>query len=233
MNTKNKLSCLAVLMISAFLSGCASHVNQVQSGFLGDYSQLKTANNFENTKIYQASNFDRDTLAAIREIKIVPFEIWIQHPENNDGIRLNPQRLQELSRYFHQQLKQALQNDYQLVEKAGSETLIIQGAFSEVKLSEPELSVTDFIPVRLVLNAGNAAYLNVTNQQDVITEVSIEAEFLLGNTSQRVFAMTATKQVDSTIGQSNDEAFKAVIDVLDIWVKNFVNKLANIRQSTK
>jgi hypothetical protein len=83
--------------------------------------------------------------------------------------------------------------------------------------------------VRLVLNAGNAAYLNVTNQKDVITEVSIEVEFLLGRNSKRVFAMTATKQLDLTMGESGDDGFKVVTAVLDLWVDNFIKKLASIR----
>jgi len=226
----NKFLYIVVFVLSAFLTGCASQLNQVNSGFLGDYSQLKTSNNFDNTKVFQATGFDQSTLAGVKEIKIVPFEIWIKPSKNSNTALLNTQRLQELSIYFHQRLKQALQNDYHLVDITSSNTLTIQGAFSNIKLSDPELSVTDFIPVRLVLNAGNAAYLNVTNQKDVITEVSIEIEFLLGEASKRVFAMTATKQMDLTMGES-DDGFKAVSEVLDIWIDNFVKKLSSIRHN--
>jgi len=229
-NINNTIWYLGIFVFSVLLMGCASRLNQVKSGFLDDYSQLKNSNDFDNTKVFQATGFDQNTLANIKEIKIVPFEIWIQPSPNSQMAILNPQRLQELSAYFHQRLKQALQKDYQLVDVTSSETLTIQGAFSNIKLSDPKLSVTDFIPIRLVLNAGNAAYLNVTNQKDVITEVSIEVEFLLGETSKRVFAMTATKKMDLTMGQGGD-GFKAVSEVLDIWIDNFVKKLSNIRHN--
>ena len=158
--------------------------------------------------------------------------MWIKVSENNNTVMLNTQRLQELNIYFHQKLKNALKADYRLVDVVNPNTLTIKGAFSNIKLSEPELSVTDFIPIRIVLNAGDAAYLNMTNQKNVITEVSIEVEFLLGKSSQRVFAMTATKQIGLTMGQSGDDGFKTVTQVLDIWIGSFVKKLAQIRQTT-
>ncbi|NQZ80908.1 MAG: DUF3313 domain-containing protein [Colwellia sp.] len=232
MTINNKLLSITIFVFSVVLSGCASNLNQVQSGFLSDYSKLKASKDYDNTKVFQATGFDQTTLAAVKEIKLVPFEIWIKPSSKNDVVLLNTQRLQELSRYFHDKLKQALQNDYQLVDVASPNTLTIQGAFSNIKLSAPELSVTDFIPLRLVLNAGNAAYLQVTNQQDVITEVSIEVEFLLGETAKRVFAMTATKQMELTMGQSGDDGFKVVSEVLDTWIANFVTKLADTRQTT-
>jgi len=232
MNVNKRLLCITVFFLSAFLNGCSSNLNQVQSGFLVDYSQLKKSEVYDNSKVFHANGFDKQTLASVKEIKIVPFEIWINADQSENLALLNPKRLQELSVYFHKRLKKALHNDYRLVDVTGSKTLTIQGAFSDIKLSEPELSVTDFIPVRLVLNAGNAAYLKVTNQKDVITEVSIEVEFLFGETQKRVFAMTATKKMDLVTGQS-DDGFKAVSEVLDLWVDNFVKKLASVRQTVK
>jgi hypothetical protein len=229
MNIKKQSFCIALVVLSVFLTGCASKLNQVQSGFLGDYSQLKSTKDFDNAKIFQAEGFDKLSLAAINEIKVIPFEIWIKQPQSNNPVFFNFKKSQELSAYFHQKLKQALQSDYRLVDELSSKTLTIQGAFSNIKLSEPELSVTDLIPVRLVLNAGNMAYLSATNQKDVITEVSIEVEFLLGEKSKRVFAMTATKQMDLTMKQSGD-GFQVVTEVLDTWIDNFVKKLASIRQ---
>jgi len=231
MMNNSQLLCIVTLVLSTFLSGCASHLNQVQSGFLGDYSKLKMSENYANTKVFHAKSFDRKSLAAIKEIKLVPFEIWIKSSSKDDSVVLNTQRLQELSRYFHDKLRRALQNDYILVDVASQNTLTIQGAFSNIKLTAPEMSVTDFIPVRLILNAGNAAYLNVTNQKDMITEVSIEVEFLFGKNSNRVFAMTATKQLDLTMGQSGDDGFKIITEVLDTWIDNFVKKLTSVSQT--
>jgi hypothetical protein len=129
---------IAAVISGAILSGCASNLNQVQSGFLGDYSKLKSSKDYDNTKIFQTKDFDQDSLAAIKEIKLVPFEIWIKPTQKNNTTLLNAARLQELSTYFHKKLKVALKNDYSLVNVSNQNTLTIQGAFSNIKLSEPE-----------------------------------------------------------------------------------------------
>ena len=45
-----------------------------------------------------------------------------------------------------------MQKNYQMTEVATEETLTIRGAFSGVKLMEPEISATDFLPIKLVFN---------------------------------------------------------------------------------
>lgn len=232
MNSNNSLFYIILFFLCFVLVGCTSTLKQTQSGFLGDYSQLKPSKEYENTKISHSSNFNKEKLAKIQKILLTPFEIWIKQPEGNNKILLNTEQLQKLSLYFYNQLKQKLHSDYLIVDTADKDTLIIRGAFSNIKLSEPELSAADFIPVRLIMNAGNAAYLNTTNQKDVITEVSIEVEFLLGDDSSRVLALTATRQLDLTINE-NDDGFSAVAAVLDVWVENFVKELAKIRQANK
>ena len=116
------------------------------------------------------------------------------------------------------------------IQEADENTLTIRGAFSGIKFSDPELSVTDFVPFRIVLNAGNAAYLMATEQKDVFTEISIETEFLLGTDSHRVFAMTASKEVEGTIDKNGNDNVKAVTEVLDIWIDNFIRRLKKVRE---
>lgn len=145
---------------------------------------------------------------------------------------MNTQQLAQLQQHFYLKLTKGLAKYYQIVDEADSETLIIRGAFSRLKLSEPGLSVTDFVPVRIVLNAGNSAYLVATSQQDLISEVSIEAEFLLGDDKVRVFAMTITRELDVTVSDANNGNVAAVKEVLDLWAANFIKTIAekNIQQ---
>ena len=81
----------------------------------------------------------------------------------------------------------------------------------------------------MVLNAGNAAYLNITDKKDVITTVSIEVELLQGLTQERIFALIATKKIDTTIANSGVDNVAAVKDLLDLWVNNFIVKLTKTR----
>ena len=119
-----------------------------------------------------------------------------------------------------------------MVNEAGAGILSIRGAFSAIKITQPELSPTEFIPFRVVLNAGNAAYLSVTKQRDLITQVGIEVEFKLGKDSPPVFAMTNVKTLDTTVSNSKSGNLEAVKVVLDTWIDNFVEKLAEVRHSS-
>jgi hypothetical protein len=214
------------LITFLFMQGCASQLDNTQSGFLGDYSRLQESKEYDNSKLYIASGFDNKRLANIQKIKLEPFEIWL---EPNLKATFNANQLAEIVHYFHRTMSEKLATNYQLVQKVDDNTLTIRGAFSGIKFFDPELSVTDFVPFRIVLNAGNAAYLMATEQKDIFTEISIETEFLLGTNSHRVFAMTATKEVGDTVNTNGEDNVKAVTRVLDIWIDNFITRLKKVR----
>ncbi len=212
------------LIAFLFMQGCANQLDNTQSGFLGDYSRLQDNEEYDNSKIYIKSGFDNKRLASIQSIKLEPFEVWL---DPNLKSAFNANQLANIVHYFHKTMSEKLGDNYPLVQEADENTLTIRGAFSGIKFSDPELSVTDFVPFRIVLNAGNAAYLMATEQKDVFTEISIEAEFLLGIDRHRVFAMTATKEVEGTINKNGEDNVKAVTEVLDIWIDNFITRLNN------
>ncbi|MAG75795.1 MAG: hypothetical protein CL811_03450 [Colwelliaceae bacterium] len=219
-----------------FLTGCTSTLHQSKTGFLDNYQLLVPSEQFENTKLYRAAWFDKDALRQIRKIHLVPFEVWIDAgriEKNTDGsehLVLQQSLMPQLSRYLYQQLAKRLSPDYQLVSQADDETLTIRGAFSDIEVKSPELGVTDFIPVRLVLNAGNNVYLSVTDQKQVISRVAIEAEFLYGKEQRTAVAMMASKEVALDVAEK-DQGFAAISAVLDIWVENFVEQLAIARDT--
>jgi len=141
---------------------------------------------------------------------------------------IGSEQLNEVINYFAKRLLQSLSEFYQLEEVADAETLTIRGAFSHIQVATPDLSPTDFIPFRVVLNAGNIAYLKATDQQELISRVGIEAEFRLGKNQQLVFAMTSTKKLKSMVSDDAKGNTQAVKRVLDTWVDNFVSKLREL-----
>jgi len=209
------------------MQGCASQLDNTKSGFLGDYSRLQDYKEYENSKIYIKSGFDSNRLVRIKRIKLEPFEVWL---DPNLKSTFNTNQLANIVHYFHKTMSEKLRDSYKLVQEVDENTLTIRGAFSGIKLSKPELSVTDFVPFRIVLNAGNTAYLMATEKKDVFTEISIETEFLLGTDNHQVFAMTASKEVESTINKNGDDNIKAVTEVLDIWIDNFITRLKKVRE---
>ncbi len=225
---RNQWSIFCFFVVSCLLiQGCSSNLKQTESGFLEDYSQLKEIEGFSNTKVYKADKFNKNNLSRLKSIKLVPFEIWI---DRKGTTSIDIGELAKLHQYFHTNLINKLKPYYEIVETEQEDSLTIRGAFSGIKSVEEGLSVSDFVPIRIVLNAGNSAYLAATDQKDIIVEVSVEAEFMLGTDPAQVFAMTATKQLDTTVADGQKGNFEAVSKVLDIWINNFVEKLIELKE---
>jgi len=222
-----KLTAVMVAAAMLLLSACQSTTKQASSGFLQNYQGFVDSNEYENTKVFRAKGFTANDIKKVDSFKIEPFEIWLT---GEKVAQFNPSQLRALSSYFHKKLETTfLANGLKVVQEASEDSIIIRGAFTNVKLNDPELSPTDFIPFRIVLNAGNAAYLEMTDKKDVVTEVSVEMEMVNGKNQQRVFAMMATKYLDDTVANNGEENIRAVKQVLDQWVENFALKLSEIR----
>ncbi|TWX65235.1 DUF3313 domain-containing protein [Colwellia demingiae] len=216
-----------ILLVTLLLSGCMNITDQQQSGFLKDYEGFEDVYDPDYTKVYRSKNFTIDMIADMKRVKLVPFEMWVTpSPE----AKFSPEELDQLSQYFHQQMRaRLLANNYKVVELMGPRTIIIQGAFSGVKFDEPELMPTDFVPFRMVMNAGNFAYLQITDKSDVTTKVSVEIEFLKGIRRERILAAISTKYVDTTIANSGEDNMTVVKELLDMWAAKFVDRLVEIR----
>ncbi|WP_019028091.1 DUF3313 domain-containing protein [Colwellia piezophila] len=224
---KNIPAFMSALVATLLLSGCMNITDQQQSGFLKNYEDFEDVYDPDYTKVYRSENFTIDMLADMERINLVPFEMWVTPgPEAN----FTPEDLAELSQYFHQQMSDRLiANNYKIVKLIGPRTITIQGAFSGVKFDDPELMPLDFIPFRLVINAGNFAYLQITDKSDVTTKVSVEIEFLKGIRRERILAAISTKYVDTTIANSGADNMKVVKELLDMWAEKFVDRLVEIR----
>lgn len=214
-------------LVSLALTGCGATPEHSETGFLSNYEQLQPSKEFNDANVYIASGFGGEELANVQSIHILPFEVWLKA---DDLLPLGSEQLKNIVSYFKASLGQALSPEYQIVDEARQDTLTIRGAFTSIEVTEPELLPTDFIPFRVVLNAGNAAYLEATDQQDLVTQVGIEVEFLLGQSSTPVFAMTSIKKLDTTVSEGKAGNTEAVKAVLDTWIRNFVSKLEKVRQ---
>ena len=220
-------SITSILLVSLSLSGCMNITDQQQSGFLKNYEGFEDVYDPDYTKVYRSENFTTDMLADMHRVKLVPFEMWVTP---SIEAKFSPTELIELSQYFHRQMRSRLSaNNYEIVDFMGPKTLIIQGAFSGVKFEDPTLMPTDFVPFRMVMNAGNLAYLQIVDKSDVTTKVSVEIEFLKGIRKERILAAISTKYVDTTIANSGEDNMTVVKELLDMWAAKFVDRLVEIR----
>ncbi len=222
---KNFQIMFTLLVSTLVLGGCMNITDQQQSGFLKNYEGFEDVYDPDYTKVYRSENFTIDMIADMQRIKLVPFEMWV-----SEDSTFTQKELDELSEYFHKQMGDRLTaNNYKLVKLTGPRTITIQGAFSGVKFDDPELMPQDFIPFRMVLNAGNFAYLQITDKSDVTTKVSVEIEFLKGIRRERILAAISTKYVDNTIANSGADDMTVVKALLDMWAEKFVDRLVEIR----
>lgn len=224
---KNISVMTSILLATLLLSGCMNITDQQKSGFLKDYEGFEDVYDPDYTKVYRSENFTIDMLADMQRVKLVPFEMWVTPSAD---AKFSSEELDQLSQYFHQQMRaRLLANNYEVVQLMGPRTIIIQGAFSGVKFEEPALMPTDFVPFRMVMNAGNLAYLQIVDKSDVTTKVSVEIEFLKGIRRERILAAISTKYVDTTIANSGEDNMTVVKELLDMWAAKFVDRLVEIR----
>lgn len=73
---------LAIIASTLIIYGCASDPKGTDSGYLGDYSMLKTKPNYENTRVYVSPEFDKSAFRS-GVIFVEPFEVWATVPQGN------------------------------------------------------------------------------------------------------------------------------------------------------
>jgi hypothetical protein len=89
--------------------------------------------------------------------------------------------------FAHTALAEALEKDFQIVDQAGPDTLVIHGAITEAKRCWPVLNlVSSVYPAALVISYGKQL---ITGTGTGVGSVRIEADFTDGVTGQRVAAV--------------------------------------------
>lgn len=223
-----KYAIALVTPILVLLCGCSTTPKHTETGFLSNYSNLQLSNEYPDARIYVSPAFSKDDFAKIKKIYIAPFEVWL----SQDAMAfLGSQHISQSSQYFYNALANKLGDDFQIVSDMGPETLGVRGAFTDVKLNSPSISPTDILPFKVVMNAGNLAYLEATGQQDLVTQVGIEVEFSMTSLNNIVFAMTSVKTLDTTVDKGVDGNIQAMKLVIDKWVDNFAKALNNAKKN--
>lgn len=220
---------ITLLMLTALASGCANITNQQESGFLKSYEGFVDMSDPDYTKVYRDKDFTIEQLATMKRIHLAPFELWMKTGPDE---RLTQKELIEISSYFNEKLRAKLtKQGYEIVDRIGPRTITIRGAFSSVKFEDPELSPTDLIPFRIVLNTGNYAFLQIADKRDVTTKVSLEIEFLKGMKRKQILAAISTKYVDATIANSGTDNVNVVKELLTLWADDFVERLVELKDT--
>jgi hypothetical protein len=189
------LICLAVLV---GLTACGGQLTG-GNGFLSDYSKLEKNPRYAGSRIYAnpekpLKNYSR---FIVNPVQVRLSSIGTQRHSD-------PDKLQEISQYAHQQFVSALQSGgYEVVTSPGPDTLILRSALTEVAPSE--LKSKSYL---MNISLGGA---------------SIEAEFVDALSGEVVVAVMESQRGKKVSTGSND--YKNAKNVIDRWAARLVQRL--------
>lgn len=170
------------------LTGCST-TKQVSetpkdfSGFLGDYSMLKKGSGEEANYIYidQSADWAKYTKVYVQNV-----EIWKSDAKDSAMGKMSKDDQQMLASFYQTAIANSLGKNFQVVNQAGPDTLVIRVALTEGKGSWPVLNlVSSVYPATLVLSYVKQAF---TGTGSFVGKVKAEADFTDGVTGQRVAA---------------------------------------------
>jgi hypothetical protein len=212
------------VLLIALVAGCAAsrqpRGSVEESGFLGDYSQLKPGKSGQAKLVYIAPGVDWN---HYRSIDLDSVTLW----PGKDGTlaKLSPKEQQQLADRLYKALYDALAAQNHMVKSPGPGVLRVRAALTEANPTNVPLNaVATVIPQLRLLSTvvGLSANTALT-----VGEASIEVDVTDSLTGHRLAAA-----VDKRVGQRSlrglgtwsqvDAAFAA-------WGKQFAERLASLR----
>jgi len=221
---------LAAGLVAAGLSGCdtthqVSETPKDFSGFLGDYLLLTKGQSGEANYLYldRAAPWDRYTKLYIENI-----DLWHSDEPDSPLGRLPLETQQMLVNFFHTALANAAAREFQIVNHAGPDVLVVRVAVTEARPSKPVLNlVSSVVPVSLVVSYAKRA---ITGTGTGVGAVRIEMMATDGLTGQLVGAAVderaGTKALRSKFGGSWGDAQLC----FDWWSQRFVKRAAMLKR---
>jgi hypothetical protein len=211
------------LFVLMGLTGCSTskQVSQMkeQSGFLGDYSMLREGKGDEANYVYvdPAANWK-----SYNKVLIRPVELW--RSEDSDLLKLSPEDQKMLVDYLHASLRDHLSKEYEIVDKPGPGVLVIRAAVTDAKKAKPVVNiVSSVVPVGMAVSFGKEI---VTGTGTGVGAVAVEAEFLDGQSNQRVAAAMDARAGTKALRSKGGGKWGDVKLAFDYWSQRVVTRLA-------
>ena len=212
MNKERALKIIVMLVSILFLSGCGSLGGQY-SGFLGDYSQLRSSAKVKGALVYRSpykttADFDNFIIDPIR-VHFIP---------SSGATAIDPEKLNELTVYFRAQIiKELKAGGYNVVNSPQGKTLRMRIAITDLKKTIAALNIH---PTTKLSGAG-------------LGGASIEGEGVDSQTDERIFAFVHTKKGSRFSFSEGLSTWGHAQQVMDFWAGKIVERLDEIRQSKK
>lgn len=211
------------------LTGCSTTRQQTRgtvdvSGFLGDYSQLQPGLKNRANLYYQKPGVD---WTKYTKIWIQPIELWKSDDPNSPMGGISPENQQNLINLLNTALVNALSPNYTIVDQGGPDVLIIRGAITDAKKSKPVVGLVSsvYLPLK-VISLGKQTLLGTGIG---VGSVTIEAEFLDGQTNERLAAVVDSRSGTSAIRSKVSGTWGDVDKSFDWWAARLKQRLMEER----
>ena len=221
---------LAAALLLGGLTACRTPPSQAEmsekdfSGFLGDYSRLRRGEQGEANFIY----IDRGAgWGAYTKIYIRPVELWKSDGPDSALGNLSPQNQQMLVDFFHTALASSLGKNFQLVNYAGPDVLVVHAAVTDAQKSRPVLNLaSQTVSANLLLNFEKQT---ITGTGIAVGRVMVEAEFLDGQSGQRLAAVVDARAGTKALRIQSGSTWGDVMLAFDWWARKLDQRLVKLK----
>jgi len=220
-----KLTILMVILTTGLLLFECSSTQKVKriekSGFLQNYSQLTSGKSDEGQLIYVDNSVD---FSKYKKIIIDPIQIW-----GAAGTKLNFKDRQMLMQHLDTALRDALDDDYQIVTVADATTIRLRVAITDAEGATALVDTGRRIMPDRMINAYTPSL--AAGSHSFAVEAAIEGEILDSVTGKRLMA-----GVDRRAGAKSTHRggkFSAIKDAYDHWAGRIKKRLSEYRTKKK
>lgn len=158
----------SIVLCLLILSGCSRPQPPTPSGFLDDYSHLKPSREKPGAMVY----VDNSRNLSLYKMIIVEPVVVMLSPDAEAYQKIDPAKLQELARYFEEEIRAVMKESYPIVDKPGFGVLRVRAAITDVQARRSVLG--SFIGLGLGGAAIEAELVDAQNDQQVIAFVDSE-----------------------------------------------------------
>ncbi|MEE8303502.1 MAG: DUF3313 domain-containing protein [Candidatus Tectomicrobia bacterium] len=213
--TSSRWMAVLSLVVLGVLVGCSGKPKVSHSGFLrGDYSQLKKDPAAEGALTWLAP---KSKLRQYKKFMVDP--VIVHFAPDAEGTAIAPDKLKELSDYFHNQVVEKLSESrrYQVVKGPGP------------GVARVRIAITDIDKTTAVANIHPAMKLSGIG----LGGAAMEAELVDSASGERLAAVVDSRSGGRLGVTAGIKKFGHAEQVMEHWAERFVKRLDKIHGYTK